>query len=97
MFTIPRFQQPPQPGISSLFFVEVLNSPALAIPLDQIPYNSRVTGNEEHLPLVVTLASPPGTDIFLLMTAQSILISSGRPTSAESGKVMFTLKEVSAR
>ena len=48
-----------------------------------------MTGNEELLPFVVALASPPGTDLFLLKTAIDLLKSSGRPTSVQSGKVMF--------
>ncbi|KAH3941954.1 hypothetical protein HBH98_095170 [Parastagonospora nodorum] len=57
------------------------------------PYTSTVTGNEEHLPFVVALASPLGTDLFLLKTAQDILESASRLTSVSTGKVMFPVAE----
>jgi len=54
------------------------------------PVHLGVTGNEEHIPFVVTLASLPRTDFLLLKTAQDILESAGRLTSVITGKVMFS-------
>ncbi|KAF2827441.1 amidase signature enzyme [Ophiobolus disseminans] len=77
----PCFRRPPQDGICAMALAAVLNAPALTVPIGQIPYQSRVSRNEEYLPLTVTL--------FLLETTQRILEAAQLPTTVKTGKVMF--------
>lgn len=74
----------------------------------QIPYESRISGRKEYLPVVTNLMSLPGrlihvsirycadmgagTDLELMDTAQKFLEAVGRPTIVSSGKQMFAEK-----
>lgn len=51
----------------------MLNPPALPVPIGQMKYQSRVSQVEEALPVMVTLISPPVTDLFLRDTVVRIL------------------------
>ena len=55
----------------------------------QLPYQSRITGQEEKLPMVVSLIGAPGTDMRLLEWTIDSLRKSNRPTKVKAGKVAF--------
>ena len=55
----------------------------------QLPYQSRITGKEEKLPMVVSLLGAPGTDNRLLEWTIDSLRKSGRPLEVKTGKVAF--------
>lgn len=67
----------------------VLGAPALAVPIAEIPYHSRVTQQQEKLPFVVAIMGKPGTDLALMKTVQTALERAGRPTKVQAGKTMF--------
>ena len=41
----------------------ILEAPELVVPVGEIPYQSKVSGMEEHLPVGVGLMALPGTCI----------------------------------
>jgi len=82
---------PPTPtkGTGVLFESPASGSPELTIPIGQVPYLSKITGNKEYLPCAVSLLAAPGSDLLLLDLARDVLEKSGRRTSVEVGKWMF--------
>lgn len=54
-----------------------------------VPFISKVTGNEEYLPMGISLMALPGSDLMLLDIAQACLEKAGRPTKVFTGKSMF--------
>lgn len=60
----------------------------MASSVTQLPYQSRITGKEEQIPMVVSLMGAPGTDVRLEWVVDS-LRKSGRPTKVETGKLAF--------
>ena len=61
----------------------------ITLSVTQLPYQSRITGKEEKMPMVVSLMGAPGTDMRLLEWIIDSLQKSGRPTKVKSGKVAF--------
>ena len=61
----------------------------ITLSVTQLPYQSRITGKEEKLPMVVSLMGAPGTDMALLEWIIDSLRKSKRPTRVEAGKVAF--------
>ena len=55
----------------------------------QLPYQSRITGQEEKLPMVISFMGAPGTDMRLLEWTIDSLRKSNRPTKVKAGKVAF--------
>jgi hypothetical protein len=39
----------------------ILEAPELVVPIGEIPYQSKVSGTEEHLPVGIGLMALPGT------------------------------------
>ncbi|KAL4939101.1 amidase signature domain-containing protein [Aspergillus oleicola] len=60
---VPLFKRPPQDGINTLALAPVLKAPALTVPIGEISFNSRISGNEEKLPFAVAVMSPPGIEL----------------------------------
>ncbi|KAI1669665.1 Glutamyl-tRNA amidotransferase [Pyrenophora tritici-repentis] len=85
----PSFRRPPQDGIGAMALAAVLNAPALTVPIGHVPYESRISRNEEYLPLTVTLISQQGTDLFLLDTVQYILEATNHTITVKTGRTMF--------
>ncbi|KAJ6037380.1 amidase signature enzyme [Penicillium herquei] len=85
----PNFERPPQQGINTLALAPVLKAPALAVPIAEIPYKSRISQITEKLPFAACIVSPPGTDLTLLDCVRDVLIASGRPTVVKTGQDMF--------
>ncbi|KAJ5718895.1 uncharacterized protein N7483_009977 [Penicillium malachiteum] len=85
----PSFERPPQQGINTLALAPVLKAPALAVPIAEISYKSRISQITERLPFAVCIVSPPGTDLVLLDCVRDVLIASGRPTVVKTGQSMI--------
>ncbi|KAI3337277.1 amidase signature enzyme [Xylariaceae sp. AK1471] len=101
----PGNNDPTVPGLRSTFLSAILGAPELAIPINQqrpldtnriretqvseIPYVSRISGEEEKLPVVVSLMGASGTDLKLIRWTLDVLEKSGRPKKAKTGKVAF--------
>jgi len=85
---VPNFKRPPQRGVNSLALAAVLGAPALSVPISEVPYHSRVSGQEERMPFVVALMSLPGTDLLLMDTIYDVLKKSGMKTTVAAGKTM---------
>lgn len=88
-----RDKPPSEPSIQSgfdpLYLSPILGSPDLVLPIGQIPYDSKVTGCAEILPVCVTLVGKPGGDADLIKLARSVFQSSGRPSIIRTGSSMF--------
>ncbi|KAJ9612323.1 hypothetical protein H2200_003920 [Cladophialophora chaetospira] len=78
-----------QSGFDSLFLSPILGCPDLVIPIGQIPYESRIIGREEQLPICVNLLGMPGKDADLIDIARLVLHASGRPAEVRVGSTMF--------
>jgi hypothetical protein len=57
--------------------------------VSQAQYNSRITGKDEKIPIVVSLMGAPATDLGLIQWTLEALRKSGRPTKVNPGKVAF--------
>lgn len=84
----PRFQRPPV-GMHNLLLAPVLEAPEVVVPIGQIPYASKVTQREEQLPFVVGVMGLPGSDLMLMDVINASLKRAGRPTSVQTGSLMF--------
>ena len=78
-----------QNGFDPLFVSPILGCPDLVIPIAQIAYKSRISGQEEQLPVCVNLLGMPGRDADLIEVARSVLHASGRPGAVRVGSKMF--------
>ncbi|KAI0115657.1 amidase signature domain-containing protein [Nemania sp. FL0031] len=85
----PNFPRPPQAGINAFTLGPVMKAPVLSIPIDEIPYHSRITDREEMLPFAVAVMSPAGTDIALMDEMFNVMKEAGMPTSVKPGRSMF--------
>ncbi|KAL8833573.1 MAG: hypothetical protein Q9170_004188 [Blastenia crenularia] len=63
---VPRYRDDPPPGYSiqpawhQWWLSPILGAPEIVIPAGSIPYNSRISGLEEHLPVTAQILSQPG-------------------------------------
>ncbi len=85
---------PPSPpqmpmGIGMLDLAPTLGAPELVVPIGQISYDSRVSGQIEYLPVTLSLMGAPGTDLDLIGEARVCLEKAGRPTWVRVGSSMF--------
>lgn len=91
----PRYRdEPPAPfiaptGVTTLMLSPILEAPELVVPIGEIPYQSKVSGTEEHLPVGIGLMALPGSDMMLMDLAQECLVRAGRPTRVHTGRRMF--------
>ena len=88
-----RDTPPPEPspptGFDSLFIPPILGSPDLVVPLDEIPYHSRISNRKEFLPVAVDIVGLPRADLALIKTIQECLNASGRKQKVHAGSRMF--------
>jgi len=68
-----------------LFIAPILKAPELTVPIGQVPFNSRVTGRVENLPVTISLLSSPGRDLELFDIARDCLTKAGRPLNVLAG------------
>lgn len=78
-----------QTATDELFLSPILGSPDIVIPIGEIPYQSRVTGNQEILPVAINVVGAPGSDYWILESMRTVLQKSGRPSKVKSGSRMF--------
>lgn len=81
----PRYQS----ATDELFLSPILNAPDVVVPIGEIPYESRITGRQEWLPVGVNLVGAPGMDRWLFDAVAMVLKSSGRPDRVSSGRRAF--------
>jgi len=79
-----------QSGLDELFLPPILGAPNIAVPIGDVPYESRITGRTEYLPVVADLVAAPGNDWQLIAAVERVLTLSGRPTTVKTGKRMFS-------
>ncbi|KAK4213124.1 amidase signature domain protein [Rhypophila decipiens] len=69
----------------------VLQFPALVVPIGQKPYESRISGRKEYLPIVSTLMGAKGSDVLLLNLAEAALKKANWPTQVKTGREAFAI------
>ncbi|KAK4958306.1 hypothetical protein LTR10_004732 [Elasticomyces elasticus] len=79
----------PPPGVNSLWLSPVLGTPELIVPIETIPYQSRVSQREELLPFAVGLMSAKDMDLALFDVTIKCLQEVGRSVKVKCGKVPF--------
>ncbi|KAF2818873.1 amidase signature enzyme [Ophiobolus disseminans] len=74
----------------SIFYLPtILQLPVLIVPIGQKPYDSRITGVKEYLPIVSSLMGAKGSDALLINLAEAVLEKAGWPTTVKTGREMF--------
>lgn len=81
----PRYQS----ATDELFLSPILKAPDVVVPIGEVPYESRVTGRREWLPVGVNLVGAPGMDKWLFDAVTMVLEASGRPDKVSSGSRIF--------
>jgi hypothetical protein len=91
-------------GLSVLYLSPTLGAPELVVPgkqatcnraylltsaAGQIPFDSRITGQQEYLPVAVSLLGAPGTDLELIEMTEGFLQHTNRSTRVLTGRTMF--------
>lgn len=79
-----------QSATDELFLSPILRSPDVVIPVGEVPYDSKITGKEEYLPVGVNIVATPGSDFWLLDTMKTLLEKSGRPMEVQTGSRIFS-------
>lgn len=79
-----------QVATDELFLSPILRAPDVVIPIGEVPYASRITGREEHLPVGVNVVGTPGSDFWLLDTMKALLEKTGRPEKVQTGSRVFS-------
>ncbi|KAK5096304.1 hypothetical protein LTR70_003057 [Exophiala xenobiotica] len=85
----PDFRRPPQDGISYLGLAPVLKAPLLTVPIDEISYESTITGKTERLPFAVAVMGTPGTDLSLMDNILKVLEHAGISATVKTGKSIY--------
>jgi len=95
-------------GISVLYLSPTLGAPEIVVPgkhfeycqkisltftAGQIPFNSRITGQQEYLPMAVSLLGAPETDLELIEMTEGFLKHAKRSSRVQTGRTMFGDKE----
>lgn len=93
-FYLPAVLQLPQliiPGMSSQPPLPVLRDLTLTCPslVGQKPYESRISGLKEYLPIVSSFMGAKGSDVMLINLAEAVLTSAKWPTEVRLGREMF--------
>lgn len=81
----PRYQS----ATDELFLSPILKAPDVVVPIGEVPYESRITGRREWLPVGVNLVGAPGMDKWMFDAVTAVLESSGRPDKVYSGSRIF--------
>ncbi|KAK0701218.1 amidase signature domain-containing protein [Apiosordaria backusii] len=92
---LPRYRDDPPlkhfnpVGVPMLFVSPILGAPELTVPIGHTPFLSKVTGNEEQLPIAISLFGSPGRDLELFDIATKCLQRSKRPIAVKPGNDIF--------
>ncbi|CAG8981416.1 hypothetical protein HYALB_00013919 [Hymenoscyphus albidus] len=82
-------------GSFSVFYLPaVLQTPLLIILIGQKPYNSRISGSKEYMPIVGSFMGAKGSDVMLINLADSALRSANWPTQVKKGRQAFAVSEM---
>lgn len=76
-------------ALGELFLPPILGAPDIAVPIGDVPYESRITAQTEHLPVVANLVGAPRKDGDLIAAVEKIMSLSGKSTVLKTGKRMF--------
>ena len=57
----------------------------------QKPYDSRISGLKEYLPIVSSFMGAKGSDVMLLNLAEAVLESANWPTEVKTGREAFAI------
>lgn len=79
-----------QSATDELFLSPILKAPDVFVPIGEIPYESKITGRQEWLPVGVNLVGAPGMDKWLFDVASLVLKRSGRPDTVCTGGRIFS-------
>ncbi|KAK0127335.1 hypothetical protein ONS96_006883 [Cadophora gregata f. sp. sojae] len=81
-------------GSFSVFYLPaVLQLPLLIVPVGQKPYDSRISGQKEYMPIVSSFMGAKGSDLLLINLAEEALNSAGWPTQVKTGRETFDVGE----
>lgn len=81
----------PTPTFSENYLASILQLPQLILPIGQNAYHSRVSGRQEHRPIVGSLVGAAGSDLMLISLAKAAFEHANWPTSISTGRYMFPL------
>ncbi|CAD6441551.1 2b413a13-dc52-4ba4-a058-9d09563205e3 [Sclerotinia trifoliorum] len=77
-------------GSFSVFYLPgVLQLPQLIIPVGQKPYNSRISGLKEYMPIVSSFMGAKDSDVMLINLAEAVLKNAEWPTEVQTGREAF--------
>ncbi|KAM7189319.1 amidase signature domain protein [Rhypophila sp. PSN 637] len=79
-----------QSALDQLFLSPILGAPDVMVPLGDVPYESKITGRTEYLPVLVNLVGAPGSDIGLLDVVENVMRDSKRDMVISTGSRMFS-------
>lgn len=78
-----------QSALDELFLQPILGAPDVVVPIGDVPYESRISGKTEFLPVVANVVAAPKRDFQLLEAIEKVMARSGRPTVVSTGPRMF--------
>lgn len=60
-----------------------------SITVAQMPYQSGISGRQEHRPIASTLIAAKGSDLMLIRLAKAAFNAAGWPTEIDTGRYMY--------
>lgn len=91
----PNYRDEPSPSprwqsaLDQLFLPPILGTPDIAIPIGEVPYESKITKRTEYLPVVIDVMGAANKDLELLQAIEKVMDVSGRPTTVTTGTRIF--------
>ncbi|KAI1121395.1 putative amidase [Nemania abortiva] len=98
--SVPKYRDDPNspPGPVGPFtwnyIASVQGLPQFVAPIGNIPYDSRVTGATEQLPVVGSIIGAAGSDAVLVDIVKKAFERNGRPINVLTGRFMFPEREL---
>ncbi|KAJ5735194.1 uncharacterized protein N7483_000319 [Penicillium malachiteum] len=80
---------PPSTTFSPIYFSTIIGAPQVVVPVGQNPFESRVSGNIECAPIVVSLIGHKGADVTLLRVLKATLDYHDWPSEVLTGRNIF--------
>ncbi|MCJ1387004.1 hypothetical protein MMC17_010133 [Xylographa soralifera] len=81
----------PVPAYSMNYIASMIGLPQLITPIGQFPFDSRVSGRKEYLPVTGTIVGAKGSDLMLFNLAKAALEKANWPTKVATGRYAFDL------
>lgn len=85
----PEERFPIQQAWDQLWLAPILGAPEITVPLGHVPYFSRISRQNEWLPVVASLLGKPRTDLSLINIAIKALQHAKIPTRVATGRQMW--------